>query len=110
MSCYRQDGNPLDSERLCCKSKALRDEWRDPSPTRRSREHTRRRRRGQRSILTPAPVKWTTGLHKGTLETQETLLAVTGRLGRSFMLLVHKAEDRCTSMSHKDTCYLWYSY
>src|SRR5579863_8582124 len=26
--CYRQDGNPLDSERLYCKSKALRAEWR----------------------------------------------------------------------------------
>src|SRR5579863_1453487 len=107
MSCYRQDGNPLDSERLCCKSKALRDEWRDPSPTRRSRAHARRRRGGQRTILTPAPVKETTRLHRRELETQETLLAVTGRLGRSFILQVHKPEDRCTSMSHKDTGYLW---
>src|SRR5579863_4285742 len=101
---------PLDSERLCCKSKALRDKWRDPSPTRRSRAHASRRRRGQKSILTPAPVKRTTRLRKKRLETQETLLVVTGRLGRSFILLVHKPEDRCTSMSHKDTCYLWYSY
>src|SRR5579863_8422334 len=101
---------PLDSERLCCKLKALRDEWRDPSPTRRSRAHARHRRRGQRTILTPAPVKWTTRLRREVLETQETLLAVTGWLGRSFILQVHRPEERCTSMSHKNTCYLWYSY
>src|SRR5579863_784177 len=101
---------PLDSERLCCKSKALRDKWRDPSPTRRSRAHASRRRRGQRTILTPAPVKWTTRLRKKGLETQETLLAVTGQLGRSFILQIHKPEDRCTSTSHKATSYLWNEY
>jgi len=45
---------------------------------------------GVNQNLTPTPMNWNTRLHRGMLETQETLLAVTGWWGRSFILLVHK--------------------
>ena len=79
----------------------------EPSPTRRSRARTQVIRRDCLAICKAVSlVHETSGLRKGMLETQETLLAVTGRLGRSFILLVQRPKDRGTSMSHKDMCYL----